>query len=435
MKNHSRITLFITLMLLAFVTVAATYKTQQWQTKNGVRVVFYPAKEVPILDISLAFAAGSAYDGNQFGLSALTTELLNQGSSGLTAGKIAEKIENTGGQYTAESSRDMINLRLRTLSSQAALAEATHALSLIINQPDFPEDAFNRQKNLQLMSIKQIQESPEEIANQTFFQALYGDHPYAHPIIGDATHVNALTREHVLNFYHHYFVGKNAVLVLVGAISDEDAHQLAETLVAKLPEGESAPPVPLAAPLKKAESIQITFPSSQTMIRIGQLGITHQNPHYFALQVGNTILGGANLVSKLAIELREKRGLTYGAYSQFSPMPGNGPFIISFSTRNKQAAEASRLTREILVSFIKDGPSEAQLEATQKFMTGSFPLSLASNQSIAEILLKIAFYHLPNDFLGTYLNHVNAVTVADVKQAFQAQISPNNLLDVSVGKN
>lgn len=434
MKTMLRFITLIAFLCINQLSFATSYKTEQWQTKNGVRVVFYPAKEVPMLDISLAFAAGSAYDGEQFGLSALTTQLLNQGNNGWSADKIAEKIEKNGAQFKADTSRDMVTLSMRTLSRPDALNDAVEALGLIVGEPNFPETAFEREKNQQLMAIKQLQESPEDVANLTFFKALYGQHPYGHPVIGDESHVNAITLKNVRDFYQQFFVGKNAVLVLVGALDSKTAHQVAEELVSKLPEGQEAPPIPKASSLTKNESIHIPFPSSQTMVRIGQLGIDHHNPYYFPLLVGNNILGGASLVSTFAIELREKRGLTYGIYSQFAPMPGPGPFVITLSTRNNQANTATQLTRDILISFIKNGPTAEKLQATKQYLTGSFPLSLASNRSIADILVKIAFYHLPDNFLDTYIERINQVTVQDVKKAFQAQLSPDALLEVTVGK-
>ena len=168
-------------------------------------------------------------------------------------------------------------------------------------------------------------------------------------------------------------------------------------------------------------------------MRIGQLGITHANAHYFPLQVGSYILGGGSLVSKLANELREKRGLTYSVSSQFSPMPGRGPFVISLSTKNSQSNTALAITRETLLSFIKSGPTEQELIATKLYLTGSFPMSLASNRSIADMLLKIAFYHLPSDFINTYIDNINAVSIKDITDAFQQQVNPNTLLQVTVG--
>ncbi|MCP0914589.1 MULTISPECIES: M16 family metallopeptidase [Legionella] len=434
---YIRIFLFLaccTFNLSEQAIAAKSFQTEQWLTANGARVIFYQAMEVPMLEISVAFAAGSAYDGKYPGLSALTTRMLNQGNAGLNATVIAEKLADTGAQYSSEGNRDMIELSLKTLITPKALKESLDIFSLIINKPDFPEQAFSREKNQQLMAIAQAKESPDEIANLTFFKALYQNHPYAHPINGYEDSVKTLNVMNTRNFYRQFFVGKNAVIVLAGAIDTNTAHQIAEQLVGQLPVGQEAPQIPKAKPLSKEHNIEIQFPSSQTVLRLGQIGINHNDKNYFPLLVGNYTLGGGSLVSRLALEVREKRGLTYGVYSQFIPMPGLGPFIISLATQNKQTLNAVELTREILSSFRNSGPSEAELLAAKQYLAGSFPLALASNRSIADMLLKIAFYRLPNDYLDTYVSRVNAVTAAEIQQAFQELIKPEQLVQVTVGK-
>lgn len=423
------------LMVVVTQTMAAKpFETMQWQTKSGARVVFYQAMEVPMLDISIAFAAGSAYDGESFGLSSLTTRLLNQGNGGVDANSIAEKLADTGAQFSAESNRDMIVLSLKTLTSKGPLQKASETFASIIDHPDFPIESFNREKNQQLMAIDQSQESPDSVANNTFFQILYKNHPYAHPIIGIKETVNPLNVDQVRRFYQQFFVSSNAVIVLVGAIDKPQAEQLANQITNDLPVGHPAPSVPNAEPLTEEMNIEVKFPSSQTVLRLGQLGINHHDSNYFPLLVGNYILGGGSLVSRLADELREKNGLTYGVYSQFAPMPGTGPFIISLSTENSQTSTAIGITRETLVNFVKTGPDEQELIAAKQYLTGSYPLALASNKSIADMLLKIAFYHLPDDYLPTYISHVTEVTTLNIKQAFQQLVTPDKLLQVTVGK-
>ncbi|WP_133136600.1 M16 family metallopeptidase [Legionella rowbothamii] len=414
---------------------ATNFKTEKWQTANGVHVVFYPAKEVPMLDVSLAFAAGSSYDGEHYGLSSLTGHLLNQGSAGQDATAIAEALADTGAQFSVENSRDMIILNLRSLVSKDNLAQSSKAFTQIINQPDFTDEAFDREKKQLLMAIEQSHESPEDVADRAFFKALYQQHPYAHPVNGTTKSLNTITKKQVTDFYHRYFVAPNAVLVMVGDISSETAHQLAEQFTGKLPKGTPAQPVAQAAQLPQAEHVKTSFPSSQTMIRLGQIGIDHQNPRYFPLMVGNYILGGGSLVSRLAIEVREKRGLTYGVESQFSPMPGEGPFLISLSTRNQQAKLALDIIQKELHTYINNGPSEQELDAAKQYLTGSFPLSLASNRSIATILLRMTFYHLPDDYLDTYVARIKAVTKDEIKQAFQQQLNLDKLLLVTVGQS
>lgn len=433
MKKYA---LLISLVICALPQTWATqpFETKQWQTKNGARVIFYQAMEVPMLDISVAFAAGSAYDEEKFGLSALTTRLLNQGNGGLSADVISEKIAETGAQYEKVNNQDMVIFNLKTLTDAENLKKASDIFSLIIDHPDFPIASFNREKDQQLMTIKQTQESPDKVANQIFFQALYKNHPYAHPVIGDHNSVSQLQAEHVRRFYQRFFVSRNAVVVLVGAIDKSAAEKLAEKITQDLPKGTPAPEISPAQPLTEEINIEVPFPSSQTILRLGQLGITHHDNHYFPLLVGNYMLGGGTLVSILSDELREKRGLTYGVYSQFAPMLGKGPFLISLSTQNSQAKTAIDLTRETVNTFINTKPDENALLAAKQYLTGSFPLSLASNRSIADILLKIAFYHLPDDYLQTYIERINSVTAEQIQESFNQLITPNKLIEISVGK-
>jgi len=430
--------LIITTLMLVFSSAYATtpFKTTSWHTKTGALVIFYQAMEVPILDITIAFAAGSAYDLQDFGLSTLTLKLLNQGNNGEDSTTIAEKLADTGAQYEAINNQDMVVLNLKTLTDDKPLNESIKIYKDIITRPDFREDAFMQEKSQQLMAIKQTLESPEAIANQAFFQMLYKNHPYAHPVIGNHDSVNNLTVEKVKNFYHKYFVSKNAIIVLVGAINEQTAKKISENLTKDLPEGKKAEKIPLANELSEEMDIEVPFKASQTVIYLGQLAITHHDPNYFPLLVGNYILGGgSSLDSQLSKELREKRGLTYGVSSQIALMKANGPFIISFSTKSTNTKEALDVARKTLTKFINNGATEEELIAAKQYLTGSFPLSLASNRNIAYMLLKIAFYQMPDDFITTYIEKINAVTLKEIKLALERLIKPNKLLQVSVGKN
>lgn len=428
--------LFISICIpLAVTAQANSFKTEKWTTANGVKVVFYKAMEVPMLDISLAFAAGSAYDEQHYGLSALTSRMLNEGSAGRDASTIADALADTGAQFDAASSRDMTVLNLRTLTSEPALTEATTTFAQIINQPDFQEDAFIREQQQVLMSIKQAAQSPDEVASINFFQNLYKEHPYAHPVSGTEVTIKAITTEQVRAFYKKYYVANNATLVLVGAIDSATAHKLADKLTKALASGTTATVIAKARPLSGAETIAIPFPSSQTVLRLGQIGIDHRHAEYFPLIVGNYILGGGALVSRLAVEVREKKGLTYGVDSQFVPMPGEGPFLISLSTRSEKANTALDITKNTLNQFISDGPNEQELHAAKQYLTGSFPMSLASNRTIANLLLRMAFYKLPNNYLDNYVNKINAVTHEQIKQAFKHQVDPDKLLLIRVGQS
>ncbi len=419
-------------LTLPILSWADNFSSQQWQTKQGARAVFFATHEIPMLEINIAFRAGAAYD-TIFGQSALTTRLLNQGTHRLSANQIADKLAATGAQVDLSTSQDMTIIRARTLTEQQSLSEAIRILAMIIQEPDFPRSAFEQEKSQQLMEIRQMQESPDSVATELFFSNLYINHPYAHPINGTIDSVKQLTLDQVKNFYHQYFVANNMVIVMVGAINQDQAHAIAETLTSHLPAGRVGSPIPAAKALRHKVQVKQAFPATQTMIRLGQLGITHQDQEYFALMVGNYILGGGSLVSKLAEEVREKRGLTYGVYSQFMPMLGTGPFMIGLSTKSNQAQEAVNITEQTLRRFLRLGPSIQDLQDAKAYLIGSFPLTLASNKSIAEMLLRITFYGLPKDYLDTYPDHINQTSAKDIKNAFTHHIHPEQWLQVSVG--
>ena len=431
MKNA--LNALLSMLLTTTVTFAAP-AIQSWHRADGTPVLFYPAPNIPMLDVVVAFHAGSAYDGMHWGLSTLTTTLLNQGHQGLSANEVAEAWADVGAQFSAENTRDAIILSLRSLSEPKARDHALQTFSNMLGFADFADVAFEREKNQQLLRIKQIQESPDAVATDLFYQTLYSkDHPYAHPRDGNTETVQPITRAQVVQFYQHFFVRQNAVIILVGAIDTQTAHRISDTLLKNRPIGARAATIADAKPLDQEVNVVVPFASTQHVLRVGHLGISMDDPDYFALLVGNYTLGGGGLVSQLSEQLREKRGLTYDVSSQFIPLPAKGPFLIALSTKHHQNQMADDLIRRILDDFIANGPTATELTAAQNYLCGSFPLSMASNQSMAHLLLNLGLYDLPTSFVDTYTQRIKAVTTAAIKNAFQRHINSHHLVNVQVG--
>jgi zinc protease len=116
-------------------------------------------------------------------------------------------------------------------------------------------------------------------------------------------------------------------------------------------------------------------------------------------------------------------------------MSGKGPFLISLSTRNDQRKNALDIVQNVLHTYIDNGPSETEMNAAKQYLTGSYPLSLAGNRNISNLLLRMTFYHLPDDFLNSYTARINSITSEQVKQAFKQQVMPDKLLLVTVGQS
>lgn len=430
--TSSTVTLTLTALLLSHYA-SASPQIQTWTTPNGARVYFVPSPELPMVDVRVVFDAGSARDGNQGGVSQITNSLLDQGAGGLNADQIAERVDTLGAQLSTSAYRDMAIVSLRSLTEPKLLDPALGIMADVIAKPSFPQDAFGRVQKRMLVALRAEKESPSAIAGKAFFAEVYGEHPYASPSLGTEESVTALTRNDAVAFHRRYYAAKNAVIAMTGAVDREQAEKIAERIVAALPSGEAAPELPPASMPKQAKTVHIQYPSAQTHILMGQPGITRDDPDYFPLYVGNHILGGSGLVSRMAVEVREKRGLAYSAYSYFSPMHVAGPFTAGLETRNEKADEAMKVMRDTLKDFITAGPTQDELAAAKKNITGGFALRLDSNGKIVENLASIGFYRLPLDYLDTFNKKVDAVTVAQVREAFQRRIHPEDMVTVMVG--
>ena len=424
------------LLVLALVSLklSAMPEIQHWQTNKGTRVLFVEAHELPILDIKLIFDAGSARDGKHKGLAALTSRLLDQGANGLDADQISSDFESVGAVYSSVANKDSNSVGLRMLVHKNKVIAALENLKRVISRPDFPMAAVELQRKRILLNIQKKQQLPARLAEDAFYSALYGQHPYAVPVAGTERSVEEIERKDIVDFYRRYFVAANATLVMVGDINLEQAQAVAEELTGELSKGKRSRPLPKASDPTEPKTIALPHVSQQTHIFVGQLGIKRGDPDYFPLYVGNHILGGGGMVSRLFEEIREKRGLSYAAYSYFSPMREAGPFLAGLQTKNDQADDALAVLINNLRHFIESGPSDEELLASKKNITGGFPLRLDNNAKILNYIAMIGFYNLPLNYLSTFNKQVEAVTVAQIKDAFKRRIDPDKLITIMVGR-
>lgn len=423
-------------ILLAFSQLTgAAAKIEQWQTPQGSRVYYVRTEGLPMVDIQVIFDAGSARDGAAQGLSALTAGLLDTGAGEWNADDIAQRFESVGAQFGAGSSIDMTTVTLRTLTDKPLFNKALETLQVILTRPNFKEADFQREKNRTLAGLKQMEESPAELARIAFYKALYGAHPYAHPNLGAIKTVSTFTADNVRHFYQKYYVAANAVVAIVGDLSRQQAEHTAEQLLAGLSAGQKPEALPDVEMPQQASLQHLEFPSSQTHVLVGLPGTYRKDADYFNLYVGNHILGGSGLVSKLFKEVREKRGLAYSASSALIPLLKPGPFLVSLQTRNDQTPQALEVLNKTLADFIAQGPTETELDAAKKNITGGFAMRFDTNKELAGYVGMIGFYQLPLDYLDTFTQKIEQVTAASITDAFKRRVKPQLLQTITVGKS
>ncbi|MDH0302675.1 MULTISPECIES: pitrilysin family protein [unclassified Pseudomonas] len=405
---------------------------QDWTTAEGTRVLFVEAHELPMFDLRLTFAAGSSQDGGTPGLATLTNAMLNEGVAGKDVTAIAEGFEGLGADFGNGSYRDMAVASLRSLSAVDKRDPALKLFTEVVGRPTFPEDALKRIKNQLLAGFEYEKQSPGKIAGKTLFANLYGSHPYAHPSDGTAETIPGITLEQLRTFHGKAYAAGNAVIALVGDLSRAEAEAIAAQVSAGLPKGPAlAKPEQPAAP--KPGVTHVDFPSKQTHLMLAELGIDRNDPDWPALSLGNQILGGGAFGTRLMSEVREKRGLTYGVYSVFSPMQVRGPFMINLQTRAELSEGTLKLVQDILAEYLKSGPTQQELDDAKRELAGSFPLSNASNASIVGQLGAIGFYNLPLSWLEDFMQQSQALTVEQVKAAMSKHLAADQLVIVTVG--
>jgi zinc protease len=435
--------------LLAFAALAlisarafAAIPIQHWTQPSGAQIYFVESPSLPMIDMRVDFDAGGRREpADKAGLAGVTSGMTSKGVAAhgnepaLDENQLGEAWADLGADFDDGASSDRMSFTLRTLTYADILPKAVTLAARQLGEPAFPEDVWQRERQRLQAAIREANTRPGTVAGKAYAAAVYGTHPYGYEMTEES-----LARIQVADMrqFYRYLEPCRAKVSIVGAVSRQQADQIAAQLLSRLPatvagKCETLPPVPEVAPLAAPVVKEIPFVSAQAHVLMGQPGYKRSDPDYFPLLVGNYILGGSALVSRLPIEVREKRGLSYSAGSSFAPGLHAGAFTVSLQTRPDQAQQALQVARDVVARFVADGPTEAELKAAKGFLIGGFPLLIDSNRKLLENVANIAWNNLPLDYLDTWTAHVQAVTAAEVKAAFARKLHPDRMVTVIVG--
>ena len=431
MKNVLKLFLLITAVIIS-TTANAAVKIINWQTSTGAQVYFVENHDLPIIDMAVNFPAGSARDTKTTsGVAGVTRYMMTLGAGGMNEEAITNAFADIGANLGGELDVDRAAFKLRTLTSEST--KALETFNKILHKPDFPQAILEREKTRIVAGLKESATQPESISNKAFMQALYPNHPYGLDESGEIETINAMKREDLIAFYHTYYTAKSAVIALMGDMTVEQAKTIAEDAAKGLPQGAAVPKIAQVTYPQTASTQRIAHPASQAHIVLGYPGIKRGDSDYFALYLGNYVLGGGGFVSRLTEEVREKRGLVYSVYSYFMPMAELGPFQIGLQTKKEQAEDATKVVNATVAKFITNGVTEKELKAAKDNIIGGFPMRIDSNAKILDYLSLIGFHNLPLTYLEDFNKSVAKVTAAQIKDAFKRRIKPQDFVSVTVG--
>lgn len=432
LKLKYLILLFIfSIVVLQATSLRAMPPVQRTILPSGLTLLISEEHSLPFITLQLLIDSGSWRDPlGEEGLSHLTARGLLLGTSKYTVNALNEELDFMGASLNSSSSRDYATLSLRVLKKDLEKGFDLFMEALI--QSTFPEDEIRREVEKTLAAIQSAEDQPEEVAEKEFQKTLFPNSPYGHPVEGTKESLPKLTREAIIRFYRSYYHPNNAILTVVGDITEDEMKAKLLPRLAKWPTTE-IPKVPFITTFEKEKkTVKIDREITQANIILGHAGVSRDNPDYYALTVMNYILGGGGFSSRLVEEIRNKRGLAYSVASFFDPGKYQGSFQIILQTKNSSAREAIDLSFREMERIRKEGVSEKELEGAKKYLIGSFPMRLNTQGKLASFLSQVEYYGLGSDYPEKYPSLIRSVTKEDILRVAKKYLYPENMILVIV---
>jgi zinc protease len=407
-------------------------KPVQTTLDNGLRVIIIEHERLPLVSYRLAFNSGDVYDpADMTGLTSAMTSMLTEGTQEYSSLQLAEKSERLGASISASSSDDFTLISASSLSLYSS--EILHLMAEVVLRPTFPESELDLYRRNTVENLKFQRSQPGFLAGEQAARLIFGDHPYA-KVSPKAADIEKLTRESLAAFHAARFVPNNAMFIIVGDVKrDEVLAEINELFgdwqQGKQPEAEfSVPPVRMARSL----TIVDRPGSAQSNIVLTSLGVKRSDPDYFPLIVMNQVLG-AGASSRVFMNLREEKGYTYGAYTRLECKNLAGEFEATAEVRTVVTGDSLKEFFYELDRIRAEKVGDEELADAKNFLTGVFPIRAETQEGLTNLIVNQHLYGLPEDYLQTYRENVDAVTVDDVLRVAGRHVRPAEMAIVIVG--
>jgi zinc protease len=404
----------------------------QTSLPNGLRIVVFEDERLPLISYRLAFNSGDVNDPEDAnGLTTAMTSMLSEGTENYSSRDFAEQIERLGASISASSSDDFTVIAASALTLYNA--DILRLMAEMVFLPAFPESELDLYRRNTIENLKFQRSQASFLANEQTARLLYGQHPYA-IISPSKDDIEKLDRERLVEFHKRTLVPNNAIFIVVG---DVDRDTIVREIEEKFGDWEQGPVAPLeyaTPPERNSRTLTIVdrTGSAQSNIVLGNLAIDRANPDYFPVMVMNQVLG-AGASSRIFMNLREEKGYTYGAYSRVDARRLGGDFEATAEVRTSVTGDS---LKEFFYELnrIRDEKADSQeLTDAKNFLTGVFPIRAETQEGLTNLIVSQKLYDLPDDYLQTYRDNIDAVTLDDVYRVANEYIHPEKMAIVIVG--
>ncbi len=410
-------------------------RAQEATLKNGLQVVLLEAHKVPTFNMQLVVLSGGLSDKADYrGLATFTAALLREGTSKRSSKEIAEQVDALGATLTANSGLSSMTSTVNTGGLIENLDQTLDLFADVIRNPTFPQAEVDKYKSRTLAQLQFQRSIPQFLAAEQFQRAIYGANHPASLVAPPAESIKKLTSKDLADFHSTYYRPNNAILAIVGDVTMKEIMPKLEKAFGDWQKGDVPPTTIPPAPSQSDSRIYlIDRPGSvQTVLQLGTLGIERTSPDFFAVLLADRVLGGGPS-GRLFLNLREDKGYTYGAYSNFGGSKFKGTWVSSSEVRTDVTEGAMKEFMYELNRLRKDPVPAEELDNAKRAIIGSFALSLEQPQALLQNIITQKLYNLPADYWDTYPQKVSAITAADVQRAAQTYIDLGHLQVVAVG--
>lgn len=406
---------------------------QAWKTVTGTKVLFIQTSELPMFDVLVSFAAGSARDPQHPALAAATFSLLNEGIQGKSLAQTNEIFDGLGARWGMGINHDRTWFSLRSLSAPQKREPALQLFAQMLGQPLLADDALLRVKSELLQIIESQQQDPLTKVFRGMGGLLFNGHPYAQSIYGTAQDLATLSREQVQAFHKANYHAGNTQITLVGDLTLDQAQDLSLQISNSLPVNPTTlavADIPVTPPTVASRHIEQA--QNQTHLMLAQPGVSRRHPDYVALRVANLIFAGGSSGSRLMKELREKRGLTYSVFMDTADKQWANPTGIYVQTQPQFSEGTLTLIKSLFRDYLHTGPTPRELDDAKRLILGSTALASASNAQILSGLFEISRHDLPFD-LDFSAHQAQSLTVEQIKAALNRHYNADHWSVVTLG--
>ncbi len=416
----------------AATAVRAEIDIQEVTSPGGITAWLVEDHSIPFTALELRFRGGTSLDAEgKRGAIYLMSGLLEEGAGELQAQDYSRALEELAAGFSYDTGKDTVSISAQMLTENRE--EALTLLRQTIMEPRFDQDALDRVRAQVLVGLGADAKNPDTIAGLEFAAETFGDHPYGTDGKGTPESVSALTRQDIFAAHEAVFAKDRLYVSAVGDITPDALGLLLDDLLGELPETGAAMPEPVTPEIEGGITI-VPFDTPQSSALFGQVGLDRHDPDFFTAYVLNQILGGGSFESRLMTEVREKRGLTYGAYSYLVPRDLAATYVGSFASANEKMAEAVEVVQNEWQRIADTGVSEEELADAKTYLTGAYPLRFNGNSQIASILVNMQMNDLPIDYVVTRNSKIEAVTLEDANRVAAELYAPDALHFVIVGQ-